>query len=82
MCVYMHNYMCATVGVCLVLVLHCNVVMQLLNVKENNMEEKRVMSTVISPSLSSTIRAFLSSRQDHSNIKYKCGRCKGQIFVV
>lgn len=45
-------------------------------------EQKQLMSSVISPSLSSTIRAFLSSREDHTDIKLKCSRCKGQIFVV
>lgn len=34
------------------------------------------------PSLLRTFRAFLSSREDHTQIHFKCRKCKGKTLVI
>ena len=34
------------------------------------------------PSLMKTFKSFLSSRDNHCQVTFRCHRCKGDIFIV
>lgn len=49
---------------------------QLLHVNEDKKDQKQLVDTVMSTSLSTTIKAFLSSRQDHTDINSNAASVK------